>query len=106
MNDVVPMGRSTGADETAAEPRSTKRGLRQIDADVMTVRRILFDLQIERRRFKTARRVGIVRDFDAGKRRDVIAKKWGVDIAFVTHVLSGVGRSERRRDRQRKLRAA
>jgi hypothetical protein len=70
------------------------------------MRKLLFDLQIERRRFKTARRRSIVNDFDAGKRRDVIAEKWRVDITYVTQVLYGAGRSERRRDRQRKLRAA
>src|SRR3954464_13010436 len=76
---------------------STPRPLPVIQADIAATEQYLDGLARERRRARTARRLGIVADFDAGMRRAAIAAKWGVDYGQVAAVLHKAGRTERTR---------
>lgn len=79
---------------------SSLRPLSHIQADIADTARRLAELETERTRTRTARRAGIVADFDAGMARADIAAKWEVDYAYVASVLHQAARTERTRRRK------
>ena len=76
---------------------SSPRLLPVIQADIAAAAARLAHLAQERRRARTARRAGIVADFDSGLSRDAVALKWGVAYGHVAQVLYRAGRTERTR---------
>lgn len=79
----------------------THRSLRDIAADIAAAKQRLGRLQIERKQAYAAQRAGVIRDFDAGKRVDVIATTWGLTEEEVRTFLYSNGRSELSRKRER-----